>query len=107
MRLWAAETADEAGGGGVMKKLQNRRGELLAESLLTLLILTLTGMVLVTAAASTLRPDAQTAQTAFVDTADDTSVTFRREYTVSLGGVELGTVTVKEQGGLYYYDAAG
>ena len=89
-----------------MKKLQNRRGELLAESLLTLLILTLTGMVLVTAAASTLRPDAQTARTAFVDTTDDTSVVFRQDCTVSLGGVELGAVTVKEQGGLYYYDAA-
>lgn len=87
-----------------MRKLWNQRGETLVESLISMVIIAMTGMMLAMAAATVLRSNTQAGQTmTFLDT--DAAVTSSSDYTVSLGGVSLGTVTVKEQGGLYSYDA--
>ena len=95
-----------------MKKLWNRRGEMLVESLISMLIIAMTGMMLAMAAASALQANAQASQTVTFASVSGGDVTVGTCNAVladtdtgnSVADINIGSVTVKEQGGLYYYE---
>lgn len=93
-----------------MNKLRKRCGEMLLESLISMLIIAMTGMMLAMAAASAIQANAQGEQTVtFADTSSGGAATAYPadtdgEFDASLGDINMGKVTVKTQGGLYYYE---
>ena len=92
-----------------MKKLWNRRGEMLVESLISMVIIAMTGMMLAMAAASALQANAQASRTVTfvsVDSGDTvgTSGASLVDTADASNTVSIGTVIVKQQGGLYYYE---
>lgn len=91
----------------MINKLRKRCGEMLLESLISMLIIAMTGMMLAMASASAIQANAQGEQTVtFADTSSGTNYPASSDgkFIASLGDIDMGTVTVKEQGGLYYYE---
>lgn len=96
-------------------KLRSKAGEMLVESLISLVIISLTGMMLAMAAVSAMCGETQaTRTTTFVNMSSDAVQPYPEDgspFTASLGNISLGTVTVKaakaysEEEGLYYYEA--
>lgn len=89
-----------------MKKPGYRRGEMLIESLIAMLIIAMTGMMLAMAAASSLRANAKATQiVAPIDsgTTFTASASFVLEDDSSVTTAPI-SVTVSEQGGTYCYE---
>lgn len=89
-----------------MNRAKSQRGEMMIESLISMLIIAMTSMMLMMGIAAAMRSNAQAVRTTtFLNEAAE-SESVAEDVKIKIDEQEIGKVDVKRQGGLYYYESA-